>query len=263
MSTLSEKPAQFSPLMLRRPQVGWFDARTTLRDFAIITYAVEPKRLARHLAPGFEPDVFVGSDGEEMAFVSAVSFRNDGFHFRFAPFYKVSMGQTNYRAYVRYKQRRVVWFFGTTLGRFWSWVPRHLWRLPWHRARYEFDTIWEEERCQRYRLETKSAWGPASVELEGSDEPTGCLEGFRNAEETAVVLTHPLEGYYHRRDGKVGSYSIWHDRLALCRAAVKKARFPAFERLDFIEEGDRPHSALVQRKTEFIICLPPRVVDEA
>jgi hypothetical protein len=161
---------------------------------------------------------------------------------------------------VRRGQERCVWFFGTSLATLWVWVPRYLWRLPWHRARMRFDCRFEGERCARYRLEVRSRWGDAEVELTGSATPAGRLDGFADEEETALVLTHPLAGFFGRRDGRVGTYSVWHDRLRLQRAEVQTARFQVFERLGLVEPGQPPHSALVQREAEFIIQLPPRLV---
>src|SRR5262249_45699011 len=132
--------------------------------------------------------------------------------------------------------------------------------LPWHRDHIEIESSWAGERCEHYRLRTTGKWGAAEAELVGSDEPTGVLDGFADAEETAVVLTHPLAGYYRRRDGRVGSYSVWHERLRLLRGTARQARFEVFHRLGLVEPGAAPHSVLLQRATEFIIRLPPRLV---
>jgi len=50
---------------LERPQTRAFDVITMLADFAILTWAVEPAALARHLAPGFEPDIRTLDDGRQ------------------------------------------------------------------------------------------------------------------------------------------------------------------------------------------------------
>jgi uncharacterized protein YqjF (DUF2071 family) len=235
---------------------------TTLADFAIITYAVEPDALAALLPNGFAPDRFTLAAGRSVAFVSAVPFRDLDFRFGFAPWLKFHFAQTNYRAYVTYQGQRCVWFFGTSLATNWVAIPRYWWKLPWHPARIQIETAWDGGRCTRYRLATTAAWGSAAAELEGGDEPTGRLDGFADAEETAVVLTHPLAGYYRRRDGHLGSYSVWHERLDLRRGTVRNARFHVFEDLGLIAPGAVPHSVLIQRQTEFIIRLPPRRVTD-
>jgi len=111
-----------------------------------------------------------------------------------------------------------------------------------------------------YRLATNASWGKAEAELEGGDEPTGQLDGFASEEDTLLVLTHPLAGYFTRRDGQLGSYSVWHERLSLRRGAARHARFDVFEKLGLVPPGAAPHSVLLQRQTEFVIRLPPHRV---
>src|SRR5207248_10802066 len=128
---------------------------------------------------------------------------------------KFGFCQTNYRAYVTYRGQRCVWFFGTSLTTPWVAVPRYWCKLPWHHDRLTIEASWQGERCECYRLRTAGKWGAARVDLTGTDEPTGVLDGFTDAEQTAVVLTHPLAGYYRRRDGRLGGYAVWHRRLEL------------------------------------------------
>jgi uncharacterized protein YqjF (DUF2071 family) len=250
-------PARFEPSHLRRPERRWINVTTLLRDFALISYAVQPDILARYLAPGFEPDVRTLDDGSRRALISAVPFRDRDFRFEIAPWLRFAMGQTNYRAYVLYKGRRCVWFFGTSLTRPWVYAPILWWKLPWHPARMRFDAVWEGEYCRSYRLETVAQWAPVEMELEGTNRTMGRLDGFADEEETSVILTHPLTGYYYRRDGRVGSYSIWHDCLHMFHATPRRLRFGLFEELGLIGPDTPPHSTLVQREAEFVIRLPP------
>lgn len=252
--------ATFDEAMLTRPATKWRDAVTFLRDFALITFAIEPAKLAKHLPAGVEPDCFTLDDGREVAFISAVPFRDLGFHFVGLPFLRFSMGQINYRAYVKHAGKRCVWFFGTSLTGPTVAIPRFCWKLPWHGAKMSFQTEWQGDECLAYSLEAKSSWGGADAKLVGSGEGIGRLDGFADEEETRVVLTHPLKGLFHRRDGRLGSYSVWHDKLELQRGVVEHARFEVFEAHDLIDRDTKPHSVLVQRETEFIIQLPPKVV---
>lgn len=247
-----------STFLQPKPPSRWCNVITTLADFAIVTYAVSSDALRKLLPPEFEPDVFQLDDGTRCSFVSAVPFRDLDFRFECMPWMRFSFGQTNYRAYVRYKGRRCVWFFGTSLGSVWVNIPRHLWKLPWHPARIQFETKWDDNCCQMYNLSTTGAWGAAQLNLTGTTEESGRLDGFANIEETAEVLTHPLDGYYFRSDGRIGTYSIWHDRLDMRRANVSQARFTVFEQLGLITADEKPHSVLIQQATEFIIVLPPQ-----
>ena len=135
LATRTESP------FVSRPVSRLRDVTTDLLDFAIVTYAVEPEALARHLPPGFEPETFTLGDGRRAAFVSAVPFRDKNFRFGFAPFFRSTMGQTNYRAYIRHRGARAVWFFGTSLDSPWVWIPRLVWKLLWHPARMRFESV--------------------------------------------------------------------------------------------------------------------------
>jgi uncharacterized protein YqjF (DUF2071 family) len=233
------------------------DATTTLRDFAIVTFAVEPQRLARWLPPEFEVDTFRLADGSLRGFVSAVPFRDVGFHLAFAPWLRFAFGQINYRAYVRYRGERCVWFFGTMLGSPLVAIPRYVWRLPWHRARIDLSATWQGPRCDRYELDAHGRWGTARLRATGSEEPGGRLDGFADAAETSLVLTHPLRGYYRRRDGRIGTYAVAHERLQMTRAVAHESRFSVFEDLDLFDRAAAPHSVLLVAQTIFTIELPP------
>jgi uncharacterized protein YqjF (DUF2071 family) len=259
MTTL--RPAQFVESDLVMPKPTWLAVVTTLRNFAIITYAVNPSDLAKLLPDGFEPELFDLENGSKCALISAVPFQDIDFRFNSCPWPQFSFGQTNYRAYVLYKGKRIAWFFGTSLATPFVLVPRNVWLLPWHHASMRFNSTWQNEICKHYELKTTGSWGNAEVLLEGTDEPAGCLDGFSDADDAAVILTHPLIGYYRRRDGKVGTYSVWHDKLSMRRAICKTARFDVFIDLGLVKPDQAPHSVLIQYETEFTIMLPPRLVN--
>ena len=70
------------------------------------------------------------------------------------------------------------------------------------------------------------------------------------------VLTHPLDGFFRRRDGDLGTYSVWHERLAPTPGRVRHARIGLFDRLGIVPfaEQTAAHSVLIQSRTE----LPDR-----
>ena len=76
---------------------------------------------------------------------------------------------------------------------------------------------------------------------------------------TLVVLTHPLQGFYFRRDGRLGGYRIWHGRMETTRGRVTKARYPLLADMGLVPIGDtrNVHSVLLQREVPFTIYLPP------
>jgi len=253
----------FTEDLLTRPPVSSWDVVATLEHFAIVSYAVPAVRVRPHVHPAFDLDCFPGPHGEPSVWVSMVPFEDQDFRFAALPWLRFRFGQTNYRTYVvdRASGRRAVWFFGTTLDSWTVAVPRHVWKLPWHRGRVRFACAYDQAagRYARYHMTTASAWGPVELELGDTGAPVAALDGLPDIESGLVVLTHPLIGVYYRRDGGLGTYRIWHDRLRCTSGRVVRARIGLFDRLGLVpySEQDRPHSVLLQHRTEFTIYLPP------
>jgi hypothetical protein len=91
----------------------------------------------------------------------------------------------------------------------------------------------------------------------GTSEVAGRLDGFVDADDAALVLTHPLDGYFERPDGRLGRYSVWHERLRPRLGVARQARYAVFEELGLVAPGAAPHSVLLQRSIEFDVLLPP------
>ena len=260
------EPLTFSnELLSRRPPRG-IDVDTTLSHFAIITILVEPEIARRHLHARFELDL-IEINGQEWALVSVVPFVDQDFRFTRIPWLKWRFGQTNYRMYAKDTEtgEHIAWFFGTSLNSWTVSVPRFLWKLPWHRARIEFDCVFDNslQRYTTYRMQTTNSWADVEVDLTDTGEPPTELTGFDDLESGLVLLTHPRKGYFYRRDGHLGSYSIWHDRLQTTVGSVQSARFDLLTELGLVEPGEalHVHSVLMQYQTEFTIYLPPHRVE--
>jgi hypothetical protein len=259
-------PLRFSNALLTRPPLSRRDAVATLEHFAIISYAVDPGRVRPHVHPRFEIDCFVNAPAGPQTLVSMVPFEDQDFHFVGAPWLKRRFGPTNYRTYVidRETGERAVWFFGTSLDSWSVAVPRYVWRLPWHRGRIHFDCEYDPAaaRYTRYRMHTASRWAPVELELEDTGQPCTELCGLTDFEAGWVTLTHPLLGVFYRRDGQLGSYRVWHDRLCCNSGRCLRARIELFDRLGLVPYNEQraAHSVLIQHRTEFAIFLPPRLL---
>lgn len=242
-----------------RPRLHGLDATTRLEGFALVTFAVDPGRLSARLPAGLTPEVRRLDDGREVGFVSAVSFRDVDFRFASAPFVRVSFFQTNYRAYVHGPDgRRAVFFFGTTLDSPLVVLPRIAWQMPWHGGRTRIESSWTADGCCiAYRHRSTGRWGAADVELEGTGRQAERLDGFLDGDDAAAVITHPLDGYFTRRDGGLGRYAVWHDRLRPELGIAHRASYAVFETLGLIERGAAAHSVLLQRAIDFDVLLPP------
>jgi uncharacterized protein YqjF (DUF2071 family) len=241
-----------------RPRPRWIDAVTLLRHFALVTFDVEPETLAAALPGGLVPEVRRLDDGRERGFISAVSFRDVDFRFRGAEVVRASFNQTNYRAYVFGPDgRRAVFFFETTLDSPLAAIPRRLWGMPWYGGHTELEAAWDGARCARYAHRCTGQRNAVDAAFVGTDSPPGRLDGFADEGDGAAVLTHPLDGWYLRPDGRLGRYSVWHPRLRPTAGTATRARYGVFERLGLVGADPRPHSVLLQPAVEFDVHLPP------
>jgi len=237
--------------------MGPLAALTTLEDIAIVSFDIEPAALAAHLPSWLTPDLCTLADGRQRALVSAVTFRDVDFRFRLAPFVRLGMIQTNYRGYVRAGDLRAVWFFGSTLSSPIVGVPRLLWKMPWTLAPATIDATWDGDAGRSWRSRAVGEWGGYDVELEGTGVPMGRLDGFGSELEAALVLTHPMVGYYRRLDSATAGYHVWHPPMHPTRGRATRARYDALERLGLVWPDQEPHSVLLERRSDFRIYLPP------
>ena len=240
------------------------DIRSDLLHFALITHALPAERLRPHIHDRFDIPTFP-IDGQKLALMSAVPFLDLDFSFyRLAPFIKWTFAQTNYRVYVidRETGEHCVWFFGTTLGGWPVHAARLLWRIPWHYARYTVDCDYDTAagRYRKFHYTHESDWATARIDLEDTSEPPGLLPGFADMDEQTLVLTHPVTGYFYRTDGRLGTYSVWHEEIPLTMGAVKHLDFSLYDRLGLLSGAEmaNPHSVLICPKTTFEVHLPPR-----
>lgn len=259
-----QQPLKFSDFLHDRPAPSGIDVLCKLKHFAIITYAFDPSRFSGVMPDRFRLDT-VTIDGSEKALISVVTFIDVDFTSAVFPFPKFRMGQTNYRIYIvdTLTGEKCVWFIGTTLDSWTRLVPHSVWNLPWYSGKVCFDCQQRGDGSYaRYSMETAATWAPASVELTSGGEIH--LPGFPDLETGLVFLTHPLRGFYHRRDGKLGTYHVWHKRLEVGPAFLTKASFGLLDRLGLVtlEEQQQPHSVLIEPINEFTIYLPPKVLGE-
>ena len=162
---------------------------------------------------------------------------------------------------VRAGHQRAVWFFGSTLSTAIVEVPRLLWKMPWTRAPATIDAAWDGAVCRSWRSRAVGEWGGYDIELTGTAEPIGRLDGFTDELETGRVLTHPLAGYYRRLDSGVAGYHVWHAPMHPTRGRAIRARYDALERLGLVTAEQPPHSVLLERRSDFRIYLPPTRVE--
>ncbi|WJG08902.1 DUF2071 domain-containing protein [Aliiglaciecola sp. LCG003] len=248
-----------------KPLPNGLDVQCKLQHFAIITYAADPAKFEGLFPDRFKLDTLV-VDGKVKALISVVPFIDLDFTSAVFPFPKFTMGQTNYRIYIidRESNERCVWFLGTTLDSWTLAVPKFVWNLPWYSGEVKFDCVFDNSQqiYLKYKMTTAATWAPATVELSQTKHAELSLPGFPDTETGLVYLTHPLASFYYRRDGKLGTYRVWHKRLDVSAANLKFASFELLSRLGLVsqEEQQVAHSVLIEPINEFTIYLPSKVV---
>ncbi|MFM2343396.1 MAG: hypothetical protein RLZZ210_4 [Pseudomonadota bacterium] len=248
-----------------RPKPSGIDMLCKLQHFAIVTYAIPPERFKDIIPPRFKLDT-VNINGEEKALISVVPFFDMDFTSAVFPFFKFKMGQTNYRIYIIDQDtgKRAVWFLGTTLDSWIIFTPHVLWNLPLYRGSVKFDCIQDENSglYTQYKMTTKSKWASVDIDLYQDISHDFEFDGFPDIETSLVYLTHLLDGFYHRRDGKLGTYNVWHKKLEVKPARLKHAKFGLLERMGLVNlsEQQNPYNALIEPINEFTIYMPPKVI---
>ena len=245
-----------------RPRAKPSDVITTLRHFAIVTYAVPPERVAGLVDERFALDT-IQVDGQERALISVVPFEDEDFRWAASDGPRWRFGQTNYRIYVRDRQtgKRAVWFLGTTLGSGASSSRATCGGCPGTTGDSPSRANRSWTASTRPIASRPAAAGRRlALELDHDADAPLELPGFADTKTALDVLTHPLDGFFRRRDGHLGTYSVWHERLAPTPGRVRHARIGLFDRLGIVPFAEQAaaHSVLIQPRTEFQIHLPPR-----
>ena len=257
---------RISDFLHDRAAPSGIDVLCKLQHFAIITYAFDPGRFANVMPRRFRLDTVL-IDGAEKALISVVPFVDVDFTSAVYPFPKFKMGQTNYRIYIvdTHTGEKCVWFLGTTLDSWTRAIPYFVWNLPWYSGDVRFDCSQGSDGTYcKYSMETTADWAPARVEIVGEPSAALSLPGFPDIETGLVSLTHPLRGFYHRRDGKLGTYHVWHKQLNVVAGRLLSANFGLLNRLGIVttNEQQMPHSVLLEPVNEFTIYLPPKVLEQ-
>lgn len=201
------------------------DFNTKLAHFSIISYKV-PLYKIKHLIPSpFKLWTF-NENGVEYALISAVPFKDKDFClYRILRFIKFSFFQTNFRAYIidTRNNTHCAWFFGTTLGSITSIIPKYLWNMPWSFGKYKTDFVLNENKYLKYHMDFVSKQGHGKINITSSEKEMRVHQGFNSLEEQEFILTHPIVGYYHNLNNRIGTFEIWHPKMKLFEGHTKDA----------------------------------------
>lgn len=259
------------------PTPRGIDVFTTLRHFALVTYAVEPGAV-KSMVPARLSPLTIVLNGESRALVSVVLFVNTRFRSAVFPSPSLNMAQINYRAYVidRETGEHGIWFIQTLIDSWAFLVPRYVWHMPWRRASISLkfeanrpaENLGDEQRDRVvYKTyDVTAVAGPASSRVALAQEPDRPLPlelpGFPDVETGLVCLTHAFSGFYRRRDGKIAVNRVWHEPIPVTPARLTHASFPLLERLNLVPPAEmtQPYSVLLAPAADFMSRLPPTVL---
>ena len=244
-----------------RKNAGSLDVNTLLKHFIQVNYAIPPERMSPYIPDQFEIYTIELED-QQKALISVVNFYDTDFHFRrLFPFLKFNYYQTNFRTYLIHKEtnEHCVWFFGTIFGSGIYRIPKMLWQLPWRYGDYRTKFTFKDSRYHEFQQSFSS--GPLNhrIHLTDSGEPMGLLPGFTDLDHQKLILTHPVTGFFARKNGEVSTYSIWHPEMYLTTANATDLYFGLYEDLELLKPNEMlsPHSILVTPAIEYDIHLPP------
>lgn len=237
-----------------------------MRHLGFVNYAVPPDRIRRYLPPQFRVRTRKDAQGQEWGFLSVVMFEN--FRFRTPPMgdlprLRVTFLQTNYRAYVEYKDEPCVWFFTIQVRTHAATFDKLLFGTPTYYARLALDYDWNATARYyghyRFRSDT---WGRQLLfDVDGLDQSPQASPCFDSPDELVEFFCQPPAGYYREPDsGWVSRLKVDHERLTPKIGRLTQARSDILPSLGLVypDELMRPHSILLHPSAQFKGYLPDR-----
>jgi hypothetical protein len=94
--------------------------------------------------------------------------------------------------------------------------------MPWKYGKYKFGCKVNENGYDTYKMTFKSKQGNGFVDLKSSGAEMKNHQGFISLDEQIHILTHPVIGYYNHNENEFGTYEIWHPKIELKEAIVKR-----------------------------------------
>jgi uncharacterized protein YqjF (DUF2071 family) len=223
-------------------------ATARLERVALVAFEVSAERLAAVLPDGVEPDRL---EPRGQAVLSVVTFLAHNLGVQRVPRWRVECGHLDYRAHVRFRGERAVWFLGAAMDSWLASALRWTWGMPWHRA--AVDITADDDR---YRLVARDKQGAATVHLATVAEAVPSSSPF-DPDELVRVVVNPPAGLYEGRRHRIRRYTVDHRPLTPARAAGT-VRFPVLEGLGLLAPTDAPAAAFRLPDFDIAISLPPR-----
>ena len=103
-------------------------------------------------------------------------------------------------------------------------------------------------------MRIESDWCAAQIDIEDTGQPVELSAADQ------LILTHPVDGYFYRLDGRVGGYAVWHKLIPITVGKPRHLYFSLYERLRIMtrKEMNKPHSIFLCPCIPFEIYMPPK-----
>jgi hypothetical protein len=222
---------------------------TTLRHLALVTWTVEPERLAALLPQGIVPRT-IETDHGRRALFSLAGMIQFGLSPRYFSSLAFSFPQINERAYVSRPDgsHPGVFFFRSEIDSRVAFVPHRLLGLPYYRARVAIEL---EEGRLTVRRGTDVL---AEIDLAASE---------RTTKEDAKILdatSNPMIGYSLVRGRRLASFCVEHEAIEPNRVRVVRAEARALETGYALGLHSAPAVAAYVPESRFVIRIPPEML---
>ena len=223
-----------------------------MRDMLFVTWVVEPDIARKLVDERLELDTKTGSDGREVAFVSAVCFHVTDLRWSALPMPNLTFQQVNYRVYVNAGGVPAVYFLEmkvnsrmvTTLTSFLS--------VPVHYEDIDITTVPRADASLGYEVRSSGIRAEAVIR-------EGDVETASEGQVSPQFITQRYIGYARAGNGMF-RIDVQQSGLDSVLARVHNVKAPGLERLGLLtpDQGAKPYSALYVREGLFAADMPVR-----
>ena len=223
-----------------------------MRDMLFITWAVQPETVRKLVDARLELDTKTDSNGQAVAFVSAVCFHVGDVRSSVLPLPSLSFQQVNYRTYVRAREVPAVCFLDMKVNSRMVTALTGFMSVPIHYEDIEITTSPVGLGLLRYVIKSRGLRADAMI-------------GPHDAESTLAVrvepgfITHRLVGYMGAGNGMF-RIDVQQPGLDAVSACIENVQAPSLQQLGLLtpDQTALPCSALYVREASFGADTPVR-----
>jgi uncharacterized protein YqjF (DUF2071 family) len=223
-----------------------------MSDMLFVTWALRPEVVRKLVDERLELDTRIDSNGETVAFVSAVCFHVTEVRSSALLLPRLSFEQVNYRAYVRVHDVPSVYFFDMKVNSRMVTAMTSFLSVPVHHEEIDITTAPGAGGLLGYKIE--SAGIQAEVTIGEQD-----VDADGEARIAPDFITARMTGYAVAGDGMF-RIEVEQPGLNAVSARIRSVKAPMLEQAGLVtsDQSSRPHSALYVREALFGADTPIR-----